>query len=63
MYTNLYTLEKIAKTDIKDRRNQANREHMARLARDSKVEEGSAAASLVWLAVFVLGAVAVAGAI
>ncbi len=63
MYTNLYTLEKIAKLDIKDRRNQANRDQMARLARNSKAEQGSAPATLIRLAAFVLAAVAVAGAI
>ena len=63
MYTNLYTLERIAKTDIKDRRNQANRDHMARLARNSKREQGSAPATLIGLAAFVLAAVAMASAI
>lgn len=63
MYTNLYTLEKIAKGDIKDRRNQADRDHMARLARNSKREEGSAPAALIGLAAFVLAAVAMASAI
>ena len=63
MYTNLYTLEKIAKRDIKDRRAQANRDHMARLARNSKGEEGSAPATMIGLAALVLTAVAMASAI
>lgn len=63
MYTNLYTLEKIAKSDIKDRRNQAGRDQLAQRVRSSKGGEASAPATLIRLTVFVLTAVAVASAV
>ncbi|MGH2627463.1 MAG: hypothetical protein ACRDHY_12530 [Anaerolineales bacterium] len=63
MYTNLDALERIAKSDIKDRRCQADHDHMARLARAPKSGRPSASGTLIRLAVFVVVAVTVAGAL
>lgn len=58
MYTNLYALEKIAKSDLKDRRCQADRDHAARLAR-TRTQTPS---TLIRLAVFgLVAAIAAAG--